>query len=144
MVFANDDWTGNKTDRKSNTDCILLLSESLIGWISKNNRAWHCNQLIWNMYPLHKQLNNYSAGQFTRYRYVIVYLKINRAVLKIMQRPKYTSGTKCEGNKYHVIRSLREKGIIDLTCQHTRGMIVNIMTKHLPKPDFIKHKLKLL
>ena len=35
MVFANDDWTGNKTDRKSNTDYILLPNESPIVWKSK-------------------------------------------------------------------------------------------------------------
>ena len=62
----------------------------------------------------------------------------------MMQLRKYTSGTKVVDNKYHAVRSLSEEGLLELTYQHTRDMIVVIMTKPLPKPDFIKHKLKLL
>ena len=63
----------------------------------------------------------------------------NRSCVKMIQQPKYMSGIKHVDVKYNSIRNLSENGIIALTYQPTRDMIADIMTKPLPKPDFIKY-----
>ena len=62
----------------------------------------------------------------------------------MLQLLKYIYGTKGVDNKYPAIRSVRETGILELTYQHTQGMVLDIMTNPLPKPNFIKNNLKLL
>ena len=54
------------------------------------------------------------------------------------------SRTKHVDIKYHLIRNLHEEGIIELKYVPTNQMVADIMTKPLPKADFLKHRSKLL
>ena len=54
------------------------------------------------------------------------------------------SRTKHVDIKYQAMKNLHEEGIIELIYFPTNQMVVDIMTKPLPKADFLKHRSNLL
>lgn len=61
----------------------------------------------------------------------------------MIESGKHSNRSKHIDVKYHVIKNLKDTDIIELQYCASKAMVVDIMTKPAPKPEFIQNRERL-
>lgn len=148
-AYADADWGGDKTDRKSTSGNLFLLGKTPIHWTTKKqtsvalssaeaeyiSAANATQEILW----ITKLLEDLDMPQTLP----ITLFEDNQSCIKMIESPKYTNRTKHVDIKYHCIRNLKENGTIDLKYCPTKSMTADTLTKPLPKPQFLRHRTEM-
>lgn len=140
--YSDADWGQDATDRKSTSGNIIFLGNSCISWFSRKQTCVSLSsaeaeyvalsqgtqEVLWIL-KLCKDLN-------LEQKFPIKIFEDNQSTIKLVESEKFKSRTKHIDTKYHYIRDLKSKNIIDVNYLSTDKMIADIMTKPLPKTKF--------
>lgn len=143
-TYADADWAGDTSDRKSTTGNLFKIGDTPILWITKKQNcvalssaeaeyvsaANSAQETLW----LISVLKDLDLQQ----NLPITIFEDNQSCIKMIQSDKRQSRTKHIDIKIHSIKHLRDTGIIDLEYCPTKMMTADLLTKPLPRPDFIR------
>ena len=135
--YADADWAGNVTDRKSTSGYIFKYNGGTISWSSRKQScvslssteaeyikiAEACQEATYlkNLLLDFNQINEDS---------VIMY-EDNQSCLKLIENEKMNQRTKHIDVKYHFAKSLKESGIVEFINCPTEDMVADLFTKPL-------------
>ena len=141
--YVDADWAGDSSDRKSTSGYLFQLGSNLVLWSSKKqmsvalssteaeyvSAAQASQEILW----LRQLLIDIGepATQAT------VLFEDNQGCIKLANKDKVSTRTKHIDIKYHHLRDLTERDIIQLEYCETNKMLADMLTKPLPK-----HKLE--
>ena len=141
-VYADSDYAGDLSDRKSTSGYVLLKNGAAISWKSKKQSVvaqstaeaeyvalfFAVQETIWirrMLHDLHEELSGPT----------VVY-EDNQAAIKIVQNPVDHPKTKHIATKFHFTRQHVEDGVVKLTYCPTEKMLADIFTKPLARDRF--------
>lgn len=144
--YADADWAGDKSDRKSTSGSLYTLGSVPIQWTSRKQNCVALSsaeaefisagstvqEILWIV----KILEDLDLPQ----QYPITIYEDNQSTIKMIESAKYTPRTKHIDIRYHLIKDLREKGTVNIEYCPTKLMIADVFTKPVPKPQFLKHR----
>lgn len=137
--YVDADWRGDKKDRKSTSGHLFILGSGPVAWSSKKQStvaissseaeyvaaAYACQELLW-LRQLLSDMGLQSTTATTLY-------EDNQGCIGMIGSDKPSPRTKHIDIKYHMLRDLREQGIIDVKYCPTEAMWADMITKPLPK-----------
>ena len=140
--YADADWAGDATTRKSTSGYMFSLAGATVSWKSKRQTVvalssteaeyialcLAAQEAIW----LRSLLE--SLG-FKQSKATKLY-EDNQGAIALTKNPKTHSRTKHIDIKYHYIREAVDKKDIELVYCPTDKMVADILTKGLPRPKF--------
>ncbi|KAM4036340.1 uncharacterized protein ACNLHF_015259 [Anomaloglossus baeobatrachus] len=140
--YADADWAGDSHDRKSTSGYVFKLGESSISWSSRKqvsvalssteaeyvSAAYASQEIIWL-----RQLMDDLGKPLTQ---PTVIYEENQGYIKLACSEKISARTKHIDVRYHHLRDLIDRGIIQFVYCETDKMIADILTKPLPRPRF--------
>jgi Reverse transcriptase (RNA-dependent DNA polymerase). len=135
--YADADWAQSRTDRKSNSGYVFKFKGGTISWACKKQNcvalstteaeyvalAEACQEGTW----IQKLLEDF--GEY--HRRPITIMEDNQGCLKLSENKKFSSRTKHIATKYHYVRELKEKGIMEYKYCPTELMVADLLTKPL-------------
>ena len=141
--YADADWTGDATTRKSTSGYMFSLSGATVPWKSKRQTVialssteaeyialcLAAQEAIWLKSLLLKSLGLKQSKAIKLYG-------DNQGAITLTRNPKTHYRTKHIDIKYHYIREAVEKEDIELVYCPTDRMVADILTKGLPRPKF--------
>ena len=140
--YVDADWAGDVSDRKSTSGYLYKLGESPVSWSSKKqasvalssteaeyiSAALASQEVAWIRQLLCDL--GVPATQAT-----LMY-EDNQGCIKLAAGDKMNARTKHIDVRYHHLRDLVERHVIELTYCETNKMIADALTKPLPRPKF--------
>lgn len=143
--YADADWAENKRDRKSNSVFLFTYNGGAIAWACRKQScvtlstteaeyvalAEASQETIW----IRRLLDDFEEGQPTA---TIIY-EDNQSCLKLITNKWHSNRTKHIDTKYHFVRNLAVKGIINPQYCPTKNMIAHLLPKplgHIKLKDF--------
>ena len=143
ISFSDADWAGDRDDRKSTTGNIHMLSGAAVSWLSKKQpivalstaESEYIALCLAAQETMHlrRLLCEIGLEQTTTRM-----LEDNQGAIALARNPVNHSRTKHIDIKYHYVRQAVEENIIALEYCPTSEMIADILTKPLPRTQFIK------
>ena len=142
--YADADWAGDVSTRKSTSGYVFKIGSSTISWRSKRQSIValssteaeyvslsHATQeAIWLRALLHDMGFNQSKPTMM--------FEDNQGAIELSKNPSHHSRTKHIDIKFHHVRDAVISKKIDLRYCPTQHMIADILTKGLPRPQFEK------
>ena len=142
--YSDADWAGDRNDRKSTSGYCFYVDNKLVSWRTSKQScvalstaeaeyvALSCasQEAVW-LNCLLKDLRCSENDSVKIY-------EDNQSAICIARNPKDHSKTKHIDIKYHYIRDLVMKNLVNLVYCPTEDMIADIFTKGLPSYRFIK------
>lgn len=135
-IFADADWAGDTTDRKSYTGLLVTYGDCVIAWESRKQKTVSLSSTeaeylsisdatkeVMFLCNLLKEINNCQKT-------IIIY-NDNQSAQKIVRNCQHHNRTKHIDVRHHFIRDALEKGIIDIKYKPTDSMIADILMKSL-------------
>ena len=140
--FADADWAGDVTTRKSTSGYVFQVAGATISWKTKRQSVVALSsteaeyvslcsaaqETIW--------LRSLLASIGFKQSEATILYEDNQGAMALSKNPKSHSRTKHIDIKYHYIREAVEKKDIELVYCPTDEMVADILTKGLPKPKF--------
>ena len=144
MAYTDSDYAGDVDDRKSTSGYVFLLSEGVVAWSSKKQpmvtlstteaefvaTASYACQGVWMRRVLEKL--GHSQGKGT------TVLCDNSSTIKLSKNPVMHGRNKHIDVRFHFLRDLTRKGVVELKHCGTQEQVANIMTKPLKLDVFLK------
>ena len=132
--YANADWAGSATDRKSTSGCLFQLYGSTISWKSRKQQCVSissteaeyvslseaCQEGVW----LKLLLKDFNIEQISKF----VMYEDNQSCLKMLNSENVCNRTKHIDTRYHFAKELQEKGHTFFKYCPTEEMIADILT----------------
>ena len=140
--YADADWAGDVTSRKSTTGYVFQLGNATISWKSKRQTVVALSsteaeyvalcaaaqETVWLRHLL-------ASIRFKQKDATVVH-EDNQGTIALTKNPKNHSRTKHIDIKYHFVREAVEKKDVRLVYCPIEKMVADILTKALPKPKF--------
>ncbi|KFD61464.1 hypothetical protein M514_26360 [Trichuris suis] len=141
--FVDADWAGDKTDRKSTTGYVVRLGKCAVAWTSQKQSvvalssteaeyiaaSQACREILW----LRRLLDDVGIPQ----RDAAIIYEDNQGCIRLAETDRCSARTKHIDVRCHLLRNLRDQGIINLEYCPSEEMIADILTKPLGKPRFL-------
>lgn len=151
-VYSDADWGQDPQDRKSTSGSLFFLGENCISWSSRKQTCVSLSSAEAEYIALSQAMQELlwllklTADLDLHQNLPIKVFEDNQSTIKLAESEKYMSRTKHIDTKYHHIRDLKSKDVINLYYLPTEKMVADIMTKPLPKAkfDFCRHLMKLI
>lgn len=135
--YADADWAEDKKDRKSNSGFLFKYNGGAIAWACRKQScialstteaeyvalAEASQEAIW----IRRLLDDFGEEQ----RLATTMYEDNQSCLKLIKNKRHSNRTKHIDTKYHFVRDLVEKGIINPQYCPTEDMIADLLTKPL-------------
>lgn len=139
--YADADWAQNRDDRKSNSGYIFKYRGACISWSCRKQNcvslssteaeyialAEACQEALW----LRKLILDFELSEVQR----ITIFEDNQSCVKLVDNEKFSRRTKHIDTKYHFVRDLKQKDIVNIQYCPTDNMVADLLTKPL---HFIK------
>ncbi|KAL3634479.1 hypothetical protein CASFOL_021533 [Castilleja foliolosa] len=139
--YTDSDWAGDVVDRKSTTGGCFFLGSNLISWYSKKQNCISlstaeskyiaagsaCTRLLWM---------NQMIEDFGLQSQILTVLCDNSSAIDISKNPVQHSRVKHIDIRYHFIRDLVERKIVNLEHIGTDNQLADICTKALDFETF--------
>ena len=143
--FSDSDWGGDLDDRKSTSGYIFKIGGNTVTWRSKKQStvalstaeaeyialASAAQEALWL-----KQLSTELTGKDPAEPTVI--FEDNQSAIAMTRNPRFHGRSKHVGIKYHFVRDKVTEGAIKVKYCPTTEMIADVLTKGLPKAQFVK------
>ncbi|KFD63722.1 hypothetical protein M514_24075 [Trichuris suis] len=137
--YVDADWAGDRTDRKSTSAYLFQFGESIISWSTKKQTtvalssteaeyiamAEPCKELLW----LRQLLEDFGIPQMN----ATTIFEDNQGCICLVESERFTDRTKHISVKYHLLKDLRERGIIDVKYCPSDQMMADALTKPVSK-----------
>ncbi|KFD69490.1 hypothetical protein M514_18362 [Trichuris suis] len=137
--YVDADWAGDRTDRKSTSAYLFQFGESIISWSTKKQTtvalssteaeyiamAEACKELLW----LRQLLEDFGILQVN----ATTIFEDNQGCICLVESERFTDRTKHISVKYHLLKDLRERGIIDVKYCPSDQMMADAWTKPVSK-----------
>ena len=137
--YADADWAENRSDRKSNSGYIFRFYGSPISWACRKqtcvaDSSTHAEYIALAEATREGLWIRYLLEEFKRraQKTTLVY-EDNQSCLKLVENGKFSSRSKHIDIKYHFIRDIKKKDIMDYKYCPTNEMIADMLTKPLGK-----------
>lgn len=141
--YTDSDWGGDLEGRRSTSGGCCFLGNNLISWHSKKQNCVTlstaeaeyvaagscCTQLLW----LKRMLEDYGLESEG-----VKVLCDNRSAIDIAKNPVQHGRTKHIETRYHFIRDLVERKILEVNFLRTENQLADILTKPLDYERFSK------
>nr|GEV17079.1 putative RNA-directed DNA polymerase [Tanacetum cinerariifolium] len=141
-IYADSDFAGDLTDRKSTSGYVILWDGAAVSWSSKKQSivalssteaeyvaAASCAcQVIW----MREMLNEFGLTQMGS----SVIKCDNTSAIQLSRNPVFHGRCKHIGVRFHFLRDLVNKGIVGLEYVDTREQVADIFTKPLHRDVF--------
>jgi len=142
--YADADWAGDVTTRKSTSGYVFQIGSSTVSWSSKRQSVValssteaeyvalsHATQEATWLRNLLQSMGFDQANPMTIF-------EDNQGTIALAKNPKHHARTKHIDIKYHFIRDAISEKKIQLDYCPTNEMIADILTKSLARPQFEK------
>ena len=144
--FSDADWGGDVDDRKSTSGYVFQIGGSTVSWRSKKQTSVALStaeaeyislsaatqEAVWI-----RQLCAELSAKPPIYDPTVIF-EDNQSTIAMSHNPQFHGRSKHIGIKYHFVRDQVTKGTIDLKYCPTTEMIADLLTKGLPKNQFMK------
>ncbi|KXJ71119.1 hypothetical protein RP20_CCG021438 [Aedes albopictus] len=136
--FADADWAGNVSDRKSNSGFLFRLGGGIISWCARKqpcvslssteaeyiSLSESCQELMW----LKKLMRDFGEPV----KKPVCIFEDNQSCIKQLSQ---TSGKRSKhiDTKYHFVKDLHERKLIDVIYCPSEDMLADILTKPLSR-----------
>jgi hypothetical protein len=142
--YSDADWGGDLDDRKSTSGYLFLISGGAVSWRSKKQTcvalstaeaeyvalASAAQEAIW--------MSQLTAVLEDRPQEATTLFEDNQSAISMTKNPQFHGRSKHISIKYHFIRDQVEKGAVELKYCPTKEMVADMLTKGLPKEQFMK------
>lgn len=139
--FSDADFAGDTVTRKSTSGILCKLGNAAITWQSKKQQcvaqstteaeyvsaAIAAKEIVW----LTRLLEDIGINSEKNILYVD-----NMSAIKLVQNPELHQRSKHIDVRYHFVRDLYEKGVINIKYVRSEDQCADILTKPLAKPKF--------
>lgn len=137
--FADADWTNSLIDRKSYTGYVFTLGGGAISWESKKQNSVALSSTEAEYVAISEAAKEavYIRGflkKITDLNDSIVIYNDNQSAQKLVYNPIFHNRTKHIEVKYHFIREIVDKKIIEVEYMPTEEMLADVFTKSLYYP----------
>jgi hypothetical protein len=140
--YSDSDWDGSVTDRKSTSGCCFSLGSCMISWFSMKQTSvalstteakymatcLACIEAVW--------LRKLLSGLFDIELDATSICCDNQSCIKLLVNPVFHDKSKHTGIKYHFIRDVVEKRVVNLHYVATNEQVADVLTKPLSKVKF--------
>lgn len=143
--YADADWAGDSTDRKSFTGYAFMWGGSVFSWTSRKQKSVALSSTEAEYMALSDAAKEaiYLSKLISEMR---LYFKLdcvtmhgdNVGALNLVKNPVYHARSKHIDVKYHHVRNCYEENLINLKYCPTNEMIADILTKNLSKINHTK------
>lgn len=137
--YADADWAENKVDRKSNSGYVFMFMNATISWACRKQTCVAISsteaeyialgeasqECIW----IRRLLEDFLIKK----QKTTVMFEDNQSCLKLVNTRKFSNRTKHIDTKFHFVRDLKQKGLIDYKYCPTDRMLADMLTKPLSK-----------
>jgi hypothetical protein len=144
LGYSDADWAGDRNDRKSTSGYCFLMSNGVVSWRSSKQNcvalstaeaeyvalAGAAQEAVWLKQLLSDLNHDYDDA--------LTIFEDNQAAMCIAKNPGDHAKTKHIQIKYHFIRDMVQKNVIELEYCPTGEMLADIFTKALPSAQFVK------
>lgn len=135
--YCDADWSGDPSDRKSNSGYLFQLGKATICWASRKQTSVSlssmeaeymalseaCRELVW--------LRQLLEEMGERQRKPTVVLEDNRSCIEFVDTDRKSKRSKHIDTRVHYTKDLVEKGVVTLQYCSTEKMAADILTKPL-------------
>ncbi|XP_040370261.1 uncharacterized protein LOC112183342 isoform X2 [Rosa chinensis] len=139
--YSDADWGGNLKDRKSTSGGCFFIGNNMVAWHSKKQNCISlstaeaeyvaagscCTQMLW----MKQMLRDYGFSQGK-----LTILCDNSSAINISKNPVQHSRTKHIDMRYHFIRDLVERNLLELAFVPTEHQLADLFTKPLDTARF--------
>ena len=146
--YSDADWGGNTSDRKSTSGYLFQVCGAAVSWRSKKQTcvalstaeaeymalASATQEAVW----LEQLTADFGIGTPAK---TIVIFEDNQSAISMTKNPQFHGRSKHIAIKYHFVRDQVGKGTVKLEYCPTKEMVADILTKGLPKSQFVKLRL---
>lgn len=146
-AYTNSDWAGDVDDRKSCTGNIIILANGPISWKSKKQGSVALStmeaeyaalaEISREIIYIKRLLTHMGFEKFVKDT-IRVYCN-NQSAIELSKNAVFHKRSKHVDISFHFIRELVEKRDIVVKYLRTDSMIVDILTKSLPKTKHDKY-----
>ena len=144
ICYADADWGGDASNRKSYTGYVFILAGSAFSWESKKQATVALSSTEAEYMALSS-----AAKEAVFLKKLLSEVKIhcpekiliygdNLGAIHLVKNPIYHSRSKHIDIKYHHIRNVFSEGLIDLQYCNSNSNISDVFTKNLSKDNHIK------
>lgn len=149
--YADADWAGDQTDRKSTSGFCFKLFNSTISWNSRKQLCTSCSSTEAEYIALSECTSEacWLRGFLIEMcvidkNYTIPILEDNQSAIKIVKSIEQPKGLKHLDVKYHFIKEKYQEGIIKIEYIPSAEQIADIFTKPLNRQIFTNLRNMLL
>lgn len=143
--FADADWGSDELDRKSYSGSVFVFAGAAINWESKKQSSVALSSTEAEYISLSQAgkeavyLTNFvrELGFDDAIGGSITLRNDNLSAQQLIKNPVYHARSKHIDIRFHYVREIYEKQIIDLQYQQTDEMMADVLTKNLPR---VKHE----
>lgn len=142
--YSDADWAGDVNDRRSTSGYVFQISGGSISWKSRKQPsvalstaeaeymalAGAAQEALW-LKQLTSELGSTTTEPFTIY-------EDNQSTISMAKNPQFHGRAKHVAIKYHFIREHVNDGSVRLEYCPTKRMVADILTKGLPRVQFVK------
>uniref|UniRef100_A0A5S6QQI6 Reverse transcriptase Ty1/copia-type domain-containing protein n=1 Tax=Trichuris muris TaxID=70415 RepID=A0A5S6QQI6_TRIMR len=137
--YVDADWAGDKADRKSTSGFMFHLGGSTISWFTRKQTsvalssteadyvamAEACKELLW----LRQLLEDFGIPQ----KSATTIFEDNQGCIRLIDSEKLNDRTKHISVRYHLLKDLRERHIIEVKYCPSHQMMADALTKPVSK-----------
>ena len=141
-VYADSNWAGDKTDRKSTSGYLVLLNGNPISWQARKQQTVALSsteaeyqgvstgacESIWVNMLLEEMIGN---------KLLVNFFCDNQAAIAIIRSNNYSERTKHIDVKHHFIKQLVRNGSINLQWISTKDQLADVLTKTLNRATHV-------
>lgn len=142
--YADSDWAGNVTDRKSVSGYIFKVYSATVSWTTRRKTSVALSSAEAEYMAL-----SVAVTEVLWLRRLLVDLGVkideptvifedNQACIRVAEDDKKMKRLKHVDVRYHFVRDEIQKGVIRLVYVPTDSQIADVMTKGLNKTQFVK------
>ena len=147
--YTDADWVGSISDRKNTSGCCFNLGSTVISWLSRKQSSVTLStpeaeymaaclasgKAVW--------LRKMISGLLDQVIDVTCSWCDNQICIKMTENPVFHDRSKHISIKYHYIRDMVEKGVVNLQYVATEEQTADIFTKSLARTKFEHFRGKL-
>ena len=142
--YSDADWGGDLNDRKSTSGYLFLISGGAVSWRSKKQTCVALSTAEAEYVALASAaqeatwIRQLTAVLENRQQETVTVFEDNQSAICMTKNPQFHGRSKHISIKYHFIRDQVNEGIVKLEYCPTKEMVADMMTKGLPKEQFVK------
>jgi hypothetical protein len=135
-VYADSNWSGDKTDRKSTTGYIVQLNSNTISWQSKKQptvalSSTEAEYMGLSAAVCEARWTSMLLQQMTQTAPPVELLCDNQSAIALVRSDNYSERTKHIDTRHHFIKQFVRDGSIDLQWTPTEEQLADVLTKTL-------------